>query len=61
VSKNELRELADIEPVHIGAYIEVLQIRLGAPSVRQHLAAVRMPFDWLVVGQIIAVNPASPK
>ena len=25
---------------------------------KQHLAAVRMLFDWLVVGQVIALNPA---
>jgi site-specific recombinase XerD len=58
--QEDLRELADIEPVHIAAYIEVLQKRLAAPSVKQHLAAIRMLFDWLVVGQVIAVNPASP-
>jgi site-specific recombinase XerD len=56
----DLRELRDIEPVHIAAYIETLQRRLSAPSVKQHLAAIRMLFDWLVVGQVIAVNPASP-
>src|SRR5271157_5339603 len=56
----DLRELADIEPVHIASYIETLQIRLAAPSVKQHLAAIRMLFDWLVVGQVVAVNPASP-
>ena len=27
---------------------------------KQHLAAIRRLFDWLVVGQIVAVNPASP-
>ena len=32
---------------------------LDAPSVKQHLAAVRMLFDWLVVGQIVPMNPAS--
>src|SRR6202167_2539110 len=58
--QNDLRELADIEPMHVAAYIEMLQLRLAAPSVKQHLAAIRMLFDWLVVGQIIAVNPASP-
>lgn len=56
----DLRELRDIEPVHVAAYIETLQLRLAAPSVKQHLAAIRMLFDWLVVGQVIAVNPASP-
>lgn len=56
----EIHELRDIEPVHIAAYIEDLQKRLAAPSVKQHLAAIRMLFDWLVVGQVLAVNPASP-
>ena len=53
-----LRELAGIEPVHVAAYIEQLQARLSAPSVKQHLAALRVLFDWLVVGQVIPVNPA---
>jgi site-specific recombinase XerD len=56
----EIHELRDIEPVHVAAYIEALQKRLAAPSVKQHLAAIRMLFDWLVIGQVIAVNPASP-
>jgi integrase/recombinase XerD len=28
------------------------------PTVKQHLAVVRMLFDWLVVGQIVPYNPA---
>ena len=31
---------------------------MATPTVKQHLAAVRMLFDWLVTGQVIAVNPA---
>lgn len=58
---NGFHELRDIEPVHVAAYIETLQTRLAAPSVKQHLAAIRMLFNWLVVGQVIAVNPASPE
>jgi site-specific recombinase XerD len=54
-----LHDLAGIEPVHVAAYIEQLQQRLSAPSVKQHLAALRVLFDWLVVGQVIPVNPAS--
>jgi len=27
------------------------------PTVKQHLAAIRMLFDYLVVGQILAINP----
>ena len=29
-------------------------------TLKQWLAAVRMLFDWLVVGQVLAVNPAAP-
>lgn len=28
------------------------------PTVKQHLAAIRMLFDWLVTGQVIPLNPA---
>ncbi len=48
--QNGLRELRDIEPVHVAAYVETLQTRLSAPSVKLHLAGIRMLFDWLVVG-----------
>ena len=54
-----LHDLAAIEPVHVAAYIEQLQQRLSAPSVKQHLAALRVLVDWLVVGQVIPLNPAS--
>lgn len=54
-----LTELRDIEPVHVAVYIETLQKRLSAPSVKQHLAGIRMLLDWLVIGQVIAMNPAS--
>ena len=29
-------------------------------KVKQHLAAILMLFNWLDVGQVLAVNPASP-
>ncbi len=54
-----LTELRAIEPVHVAVYVETLQKRLSAPSVKLHLAGLRMLFDWLVVGQILAANPAS--
>jgi site-specific recombinase XerD len=54
------REIVDIEPLHVAAYIEMLGMRLAKPSVKQHLAAIRMLFDWLVVGQVVATNPAAP-
>jgi site-specific recombinase XerD len=53
-------EIIDVEPVHVAAYVEMLGRRLSKPSVKQHLAALRMLFDWLVVGQVITANPAAP-
>ena len=53
-----LQQLTALRPVHVAAYVE-LQGRLSAPSVKQHLAALRVLLDWLVVGQIVAFNPAS--
>jgi site-specific recombinase XerD len=51
-------ELVDIEPLHVAAYVEALQATAAKPTVKQHLAAVRMLFDWLVVGHVLMVNPA---
>lgn len=47
-------EIVDIEPLHVAGYIEQLATRLAKPSVKQHLAAIRILFDWLVVGQVMA-------
>lgn len=54
-----LLELASVAPIHVAAYIEQLQTQLAAPSVKQHLAGIRMLFDWLVIGQVVPSNPAS--
>jgi len=54
----EIGELADIEALHVAAYIEGLQRDYEKPTVKQHLAAIRMCFDWLITGQVLAVNPA---
>jgi integrase/recombinase XerD len=43
----------------IAAYIEQLGQTHKAPTVKQHLAAIRMLFDWLGVGQVLPFNPAS--
>ncbi len=57
--RHGLLSLQAIEPVHVATYIESLQGHLSAPSIKQHLAAIRMLFDWLVVGQVLPTNPAS--
>jgi site-specific recombinase XerD len=51
-------ELGLVQPVHVAAYIELLQDQRSAPTVKQHLACIRMLFDWLVTGQIMPTNPA---
>jgi site-specific recombinase XerD len=58
-AERRVSQLGEIEPIHVAAYIEELQDSLSAPSVKQHLAAIRMLFDWLVVGQVVPINPAT--
>lgn len=43
-----LDQLRDAQPVQVAAYIEELQGRIAAPTVKLQLAAIRMLFDWLV-------------
>jgi site-specific recombinase XerC len=39
-------------------YIEALQATNAKATVKQHLTALRMLFDWLIIGQVLAINPA---
>lgn len=43
----------------LAGYIEELGGRSSKPTVKQHLAAVRMLMDYLVTGGILPLNPAS--
>jgi site-specific recombinase XerD len=52
-------ELHQLEPMTVAAYVEQLGNTQSKPTVKQHLAAIRMLFDWLVVGQVLPTNPAS--
>jgi site-specific recombinase XerD len=40
-----LDDLPSIEPLHVAAYIEALGGNFEKPTVKQHLAAIRMLFD----------------
>ena len=51
--------IADVQPLHVGTYVELLTREHSAPTAKQRLAAIRMLFDWLVTGQIVPVNPAA--
>jgi site-specific recombinase XerD len=53
-----ISELGRVQPVHVAAYIELLHGERAAPTVKQHLACIRMLFDWLVIGQVMPTNPA---
>src|SRR5208283_4976042 len=50
--------LGRVQPVHVAAYIEQLQRQHSASTIKQHLACIRMLFDWLVTGQVLPSNPA---
>lgn len=56
--RHKLR-LDQLSPPLVAAYIEEISASHSAPTVKQHLAAIRMLFDYLVVGQAIPLNPAS--
>ena len=49
--------LRAIAPLHVAAYIRTHPG--SAPTVKQHLAAIRVLCDWLVVHQVLPVNPAA--
>jgi site-specific recombinase XerD len=53
-----IADLVEVEPFHVSAYLKAIGATHEKATVKQHLAAVRMLFDWLVVGQVIALNPA---
>jgi integrase/recombinase XerD len=53
-----ITRLQDVQPVHVAGYIEQLSKARKAPTVKQHLACIRMLFDWMVTGQAMASNPA---
>ena len=51
--------IAAVQPLHVATWIELQTRELSAPTVKQHLAAIRHLFDWLVTGQVLPVNPAA--
>jgi integrase/recombinase XerD len=56
--------LPAIKSYHVSAYLAELTLTgkeqpASTPTVKQHLASLRMLFDWLILGQIIDANPAA--
>jgi site-specific recombinase XerC len=54
-----VRSLGDVQPLHVAAWIEAQALTASAPIVKLRLAAIRHLFDWLVIGQVVPVNPAA--
>jgi site-specific recombinase XerD len=50
------QSLEDIEPITLAAYIE--QHPSSPPTIKQHMAAIRMLFSWLTEKGTLAMNPA---
>ena len=59
LANKRVHDLHRIRPTMVAAYIDDLERELARPSVKQHLAAIRMLFDWLVIGGALAKNPAA--
>lgn len=53
-----LRSIEDVEPVHVATYIEIIAKTHSKPTAKQALSAIRHLFDWLVVSNVLALNPA---
>jgi site-specific recombinase XerD len=55
---HELIGLAQVQPFRVAGFIKDLQGQFTPPTVKEHLVALRMLFDWLVTEHVIETNPA---
>ena len=58
--RHGIGQLAQVQAVHVAAFVKELQAEFTAPTVKQHLASLGMLFDWVVTGHIIDVTPPTP-
>ena len=56
---HDVPSIAAVQPLHVAAWIEGQTREHSAPTVKQQLAAIRHLFDWLVMGQVVPLNPAA--
>ena len=54
-----VKQLAEIQSMHVATYIEQLSQARSAPTAKLRLAALRHLLDWMVIGQIVPTNPAA--
>lgn len=62
-AEHDIKDLAQVGPVHVAAFVEnqLRENQLREYSklmVKPHLTALKMLFDWIVVGLVIPTNPA---
>jgi site-specific recombinase XerD len=58
LADNDVTALQHIGPLHGAAYLEAMkQAKRSVATQKQHMAAVRMLFDYPVTGGILAHNP----
>lgn len=57
-AQHGILDLAQVKPVHVAAFVETQMLAHSKPTAKLRLAALRMLFDWMVVGQVIPTNPA---
>ncbi len=57
--EHAVQSIAAVQPLHVAAWIEGQTREHAAPTVKQQLAAIRHVFDWLVMGQVVPLNPAA--
>ena len=50
--------LDELTPILVSVYVEQLGFRSPLSTVKQHLAAIRLLFDWFVVAGVVTSNPA---
>ncbi len=60
VEAGGVSDLRGVQTLHVAAWVEHLGRAHAVPTVKLRLSAVRQLFDWLVIGQIVPVNPAAP-
>ncbi len=51
--------LEDVSPPLIAGYVRDLHQAMSTPTVKQHLAAIKMMFDYFVTGAVLEHNPAT--
>lgn len=52
--------VSTVRPIHVATYVELMIDTHQPQSVKQHLAALRMLFDWFVIRQVVPSNPTTP-